>query len=680
MPIRSKITLWLESIQNGFVLILPIIIIGSLALTVIQIPILFPGYLASSFLLELASWVLAATLNIMALTLTISISYYLSKAYNRTYNLSFFPITIASISTVCFLGILTIDHGDLVINNLGVTSVAKAIICAITTTEICIFFFKNKITQFSFLEHELNEDIYFALRAIFPAIAATFIILGTYSLLLTDIDFISRLIPFALGPVNNETGLSYLQSNILILINQLVWFVGIHPSSFIEVSKEAIFSTNIAANYSRHFLDIYAHIGGAGSTLGLIIALLFSKRRQHNQIAKYATLPALFNINELLIFGIPIVFNRFLLIPFVLTPIVTTTIARLCLELNFVSIDPSQTHWNTPALLSGYLSSGNISGVILQLLLILISAAIYWPFVKRYDQLLKIKEESTVSTMIKDLCEPDINFSQLITEQSPLGLFCRRLKYDLHTQLNDQHLEMVYQPKMDCNRSLDGMEALVRWKHPKLGNIPPCIFVNIAETDDQIIKLGSWINQRCMKDINIFRKAGMPKIQVAINVSPLQLQEKLFFYNFQNTLEEYNILPNQIELEITEGQKLHLTDEILTGIKDLSNKGTSIAVDDFGMGCTSLRYLKSFNVDTIKLDGSIVSDVTSSNVAQEIIRSLSSLTQSMDSKLVAEWVETEEQFEILASLGCNQFQGAYFSMPITRDDLILYWKGHPSIA
>jgi EAL domain-containing protein (putative c-di-GMP-specific phosphodiesterase class I) len=497
---------------------------------------------------------------------------------------------------------------------------------------------------------------------------------GLYSLLFTDINIISQLIPFVIGPVNPDIGLSYLQSNVLIIINQLVWFVGIHPSSLIEVSKDAIFTANAAAKYSKHFLDTYAHIGGAGSTFGLIIALLFSQRNQHKQIAKYATLPAIFNINELLIFGIPIVFNRYLLVPFVIAPIATTSLARLCLELNLIHIDPSQTSWNTPALLSGYLSSRNVNGLILQLISILIAAAIYWPFLRRYDQSLKIKEERAISAMIRELCQPDINFSKLLKKQTPLGSFCRRLQRDLRSQINDQYLGMAYQPKMNRAEMLDSMEALVRWQHPSIGNIPPCIFVNIAETDDLILVLGCWINQRCMKDINIFKESGMPQIQVAINISPIQLQDKYFFQDFHDSLKKHSISPQQIELEITESQRLHLTDEILAGIKQLSSQGVSIAVDDFGMGYTSLRYLKSFNVDTIKLDGSIVSDVATSNVAQEIIRSLSSLTQSMDSKLVAEWVENEDQFKMLISLGCNQFQGAYFSMPIKREELIEFWK------
>jgi EAL domain-containing protein (putative c-di-GMP-specific phosphodiesterase class I) len=237
---------------------------------------------------------------------------------------------------------------------------------------------------------------------------------------------------------------------------------------------------------------------------------------------------------------------------------------------------------------------------------------------------------------------------------------------------------MHYQPKMDKKSRIIGIEALVRWRHPKFGNLPPCIFVSIAETSDQINILGRWINERCMQDIQRFRETGMPDMQVAINASPKQFIDNNFFNDFLTIIDKYQIPHSIIELEITESQKLHLTDETLEGIKQLSQQGISIAVDDFGMGYTSLRYLKSFKVDTVKLDGNIVCDVTNSNAVQEIIRSLASLTQSMNSKLVAEWVEDEEQFNKLLELGCNQFQGAYFSMPVSREVLIEQYANHTS--
>ena len=675
MSLSEKRSTWLESIQQGFILTLPIVILGSIALSLLQIPQLLNIEINQYYLLELASVLHKASYSIMALTLTIGISYKLSSLYKYKFRLAYSPITNTIISFVCFIGISTIDHNGQTFEYLGVESIAKAIVCAIFTTECIVFFYHNKLGQLSYLQYELKDDIHKAIRACLPAIAVPFITLGAYDYLFAENDILSQIIPFFIREIDHSYGLSLIQSTGLIIINQVVWFFGIHPSALIEINPSLIYSPSEGATYARHFFDTYAHLGGAGSTLGLMICLLWSKNKLHKNIGRYAILPGIFNINELLIFGIPIVFNRHLIAPFILAPLVTTTLARILIETGLLTLDPSKSSWNTPAIISGYLSGGYFAALA-QFFMIAISAAIYWPFIIKYETSLTEQKNKNVTSMIKDLCNPELNFRNLIKRQTPLAEFCRQLQVDMKNQFGDQYFTMHYQPKMNSAQKPVGAEALIRWQHPKFGNIPPCIFINIAETDSFIHTLGDWVNNRCMEDINIMKAQGIEFLQIAINASPIQLTRVNFFDDFIKTIDKHNISYQEIELELTESQRLHLTDEIITGISMLSSKGISVAIDDFGMGYTSLKYLKSFKVHTIKLDGSIVKDVIKSEIVKDIIRSLSSLTVSMNSKLVAEWVEDEEQFRQLIELGCDQFQGAYFSMPITREELINFWKPH----
>jgi EAL domain-containing protein (putative c-di-GMP-specific phosphodiesterase class I) len=155
-------------------------------------------------------------------------------------------------------------------------------------------------------------------------------------------------------------------------------------------------------------------------------------------------------------------------------------------------------------------------------------------------------------------------------------------------------------------------------------------------------------------------------------VSPCQFERSAFFNEIIKLVERSNIPPKLIELEITEGHKIDLDDRVLVGLQKLAKYGFNIAVDDFGMGYTSLRYLKSFPVHTLKIDGSIVRDVNNSKMVQEIIGSMGQLASSMGVNLVAEWVETDLQKMALHELGCDEFQGYLMSPPINLNDFTKY--------
>jgi len=672
MLLKQRAHYWLEAIQHGFVLTLPVVMLGALALTLLQIPQYFAESFISETLLQASKWVWQGSYGIMALTLVMAISYRLTVSYQNEFKLVINPLTVALLALVTLVAILHIDYASPSETRFGVLSVAKAIVCALVFSECFLFLYQHRFIHFTFLHNEVDDNMHLAIRAMFPAIVVPFFMILMYGYFLADLQLVNSVLPFLIGPVTDASGLGYWQSSILILVNQLLWFVGIHGSAMIEVSADAIFMQGEGVLYSRQFIDIYAHMGGAGCTLGLIVALLFSKKSDNRQLAKYAILPGIFNINELLIFGLPIVFNRYLLLPFILAPILTMTLARIAMEGGLLSMDGINTGWSTPILLSGYLSGGNISGALVQLLGVVVSALLYRPFILRYDAALEKRDLAKVKSMVTTMMHPEFDMALALTQRNALGQFSRRLSKDMLQQLNDEHFEMHYQPKMSVQQKVSSVEALVRWRHPLFGDLPPALFVNLAEASGGIYPLGDWVLERCLRDMTHLQKAAMPALKVAINVSPKQLHQTYFFKNFQQTVAKYRVPKHLIELEITEGQQLMLSDELLAGINELSRAGFSIALDDFGMGYMSLRYLKSFHVDTIKLDGSIITDVTKSAAVRDIIRSMGSLSCSMGVKLVAEWVETQEQFELLQELGCNQFQGAHFSMPLGLHELVSF--------
>jgi len=678
MLLTKRFSTWLEAIQHGFVLTLPVVMLGAFALTLLQIPHLFNHAFEDSLLLQVATWVLQGSYGIMALTLVLSISYRLADKSQKKLNLSLDPMVPALLAMATFITFIFLEFNQNTLAHLGVTSVAKAIVSAIVFNELFIFFFCHRIVKLGFLQNDVDSNMHQALAAIYPAILAPFIMVIIYAYGFSDWYPLKNLLPVIVGSVNESVGLSYFQSITLVCINQMLWFVGIHGSSLLELNAELIYMQGQGVLYSRQFLDLYAHMGGGGATLGLIIALLCSAKSDDRKLAKYALLPGIFNINELLIFGLPIVLNRFLFLPFLLAPIVSISIARLAIELGLVTLDGVNTSWNTPVLLSGYLASGQISGAVVQLIGVLLSACLYWPFVKRFNADQRLRHEQKLKSMIHTLGQPNFDMKKAMGARNNLGSLCRRLDNDMRKQLDEGCFAMHYQPKMNRQGQVASVEALIRWQHKELSSLPPCVFIQIAEATGFIRQLGRWIIETCLKDMKDMEKAGMPALQVAINVSPIQLHELSFFDYLPKKVKQYGIQASLIELEITEGQELLMSDDLFNGLKNLSLQGFSIALDDFGMGYTSLRYLQTLNLDTLKLDGSLVKDVTQSEVVRDIIRSMSSLTQNRGVKLVAEWVTNKAQYELLIELGCDQFQGQLFSMPVDIYDLISFCVKHSS--
>ena len=286
----------------------------------------------------------------MSITLLLSISYRLSARYQKKFNLDYEPMMVALLSLATFMALMHVDFDQYTLKHLGVSSVAKAILCAIIFNELYTFIFRHRPFKFRFLKNDVDNNMHQAIAAIYPALLVPFMMVIIYVYGFSQWEPLKALVPFLIGDVKEASGLSYVQSIGVVLINQVLWFLGIHGSALLETNAPLIYLQGQGVLYSRQFFELYAYMGGAGTTLGLLIALFFSSKTNNRKLAKYALIPSIFNINELLIFGLPIVLNRFLFIPFILAPILSISIARLVMEMGILDFTGLRTAWNTPIL------------------------------------------------------------------------------------------------------------------------------------------------------------------------------------------------------------------------------------------------------------------------------------------------------------------------------------------
>ncbi|NML34593.1 sensor domain-containing protein [Paraburkholderia antibiotica] len=241
------------------------------------------------------------------------------------------------------------------------------------------------------------------------------------------------------------------------------------------------------------------------------------------------------------------------------------------------------------------------------------------------------------------------------------------LEADLRAALHDGQLYLRYQPKVcgEHSQILFGVEALVRWKHPLLGEVPPARFVTMAEERALIIELDTWVLSAACRQLAKWRRCGTDIRNVAINLSASHFLDAGLPGLIARTLRAHDLPPDSLTLELTEGVMLGATTAVLATIDRIHRLGVRLSMDDFGTGYSSLGYLHRLPIDELKLDKSFVQDLEGSDVARALTASVLRIGQSLHMKVVAEGVETEAQRRFLAQHGCPVMQGYLFSKPLS---------------
>ncbi|MDQ0074443.1 diguanylate cyclase (GGDEF)-like protein [Variovorax boronicumulans] len=239
----------------------------------------------------------------------------------------------------------------------------------------------------------------------------------------------------------------------------------------------------------------------------------------------------------------------------------------------------------------------------------------------------------------------------------------------LHHALERGELEMHYQPKMNLQtQRIVGVEALMRWRHPVLGMIPPVQFIPIAEEIGLIVSMGKWALQRACADSRSWQKYGLPQVLVCVNLSPRQFESRTLIADIRAVLEASGMEPSLLELEITEGAVMADPEHAAKLLWMIRDMGVGLALDDFGTGYSSLSYLKNFPLSTIKIDRSFVNDLSQDADARALIDGIITLAHGLRMKVVAEGVETTAQLDYLRSRGCDEVQGYWLCKPVSADE------------
>ncbi|GAB2909245.1 EAL domain-containing protein [Rheinheimera gaetbuli] len=239
----------------------------------------------------------------------------------------------------------------------------------------------------------------------------------------------------------------------------------------------------------------------------------------------------------------------------------------------------------------------------------------------------------------------------------------------LRLALTQQQFVLYFQPQVQADNVIVGAEVLLRWQHPDKGLVAPGLFIPIAESSGQILQIGRWVlQQACMQLAEWARQSNSASWYLAVNVSARQLHDVHFVDEVKKALRDNDAMPDKLVLELTESQLLQDVDTVINKMQQLTGLGVRFSLDDFGTGYSSLSYLKRLPLSQLKIDRSFVRDILTDANDKAIIKTILALGHSLELAVIAEGVETEQQYQQLQQLGCQQFQGYLFGKPAPLAD------------
>ena len=680
----------LKAIRESLLRIVPVIMIGAGALVLRSFPIKpyldFVQNFAGGVVDRFMAYVYNATFGVLSIYMVISLSVsYVDKVRNMAGNYIgpvFSSLLVFVISSGAF------EEGADLSSTFGTRGLFTAILCALFGSCFYCSMQKRSRMEIRFYTNGADDVYNNMLKYLVPILLAG-LIAALFNLLL----FLTFHVSSLQEAYTSVTDALFLRMNrgagsavFYIFMVHFLWFFGIHGGNVFETVGQNVFEPALLINqkaielgqmptqiFSKTFFDVFVIMGGCGSTFCLLLTILFFERKRSiRKLAKIAAIPSIFNINELMVFGIPIVYNPIMFIPFFLTPMMNLLISALAMRLGLVPVVSNPVEWTTPILLGGYYATGSISGAVLQLVNLCLGVGIYYPFIKILDRQSEEDSREKINKLVKiyQKSEETRNPMVLLEIRGEMGNLAKTLCDGLEAVVGKKTPNMFYQPQYNYQNQCVGAEALLRWEHPVYGMIYPPLVIKLLEEMDILTRAEEVILERVLGDMNSIKAVYGEDIKISVNVTGTTIQLDHYEYFLAEMAEKYPQHVKNMMLEITEQASLQIDKDFILRLNRIKAMGYRLAIDDFSMGNTSIKYLQNNVFSMVKLDGALIRDILANERSRSIVQTMTHLTEEFDIDILAEYVETEQQRDLLNELGCHLYQGYLYCKAVPIDEFL----------
>ncbi|EOG1499548.1 PTS sugar transporter subunit IIC/EAL domain-containing protein [Vibrio vulnificus] len=519
-----------------------------------------------------------------------------------------------------------------------------------------------------------------SLNLVLPALLTAFIVVVINYLIFSMISFGDGLKLVQLDYANEpyEFGITFAA------MNSLLWFLGVHGYyallPLVELLQQASslnYSTFVAGGEGHYAMNLsmmgtFVFIGGSGATLSLVVAMLLFVKQKSLKLIAIASIPiGLINVNEILLFGLPIILNPRMFLPFFLTPAVHVVTTLLAIEIGVIDVPSASVPFNAPIIINAWLAtSGDWGGVLLQLFNIAVGVVIYYPSVRNLNRLYsnrEIKIDFLDTVYVRRREEADTLKDDPIATANDRARRAQEVEQRLE-HIGSKEFCLEYQPQVSHQTGrVVGCEALIRAIEPDGTLVYPGTFLPWLEEAGLMKDVDLWVLKTVAKDIQEWNRIGL-YVPVSINLTPAFLADQECMDKL-----EYILAPvaSQVHIEITE-ETLLVDEQVLARSFNLLHQlGVAVYIDDFGTGFSSLSYLNRFEVDAIKVDRSFVLALDNEK-GKKVFMSLLSVAEQLGLEVVIEGVESQQQLNHIPAKEHISIQGWYYSRSLQHNSFIQY--------
>lgn len=675
-------------------LVMPLLLAAAAAILINNFPlVVYQDFMAKIFgpgWREPGALLYNSTIEILALVTTFTLSDCLMYMHNqRRPNAYILPILGVVTSFVCLFIMIgpTVGAEGMILPWAGIRGLFGALVVTFCASGLFLRLSRVKKLRLSFYSEGADPILPHMFDALLPMLLTmgAFIILREL-LASVGIESLHQTFYHAIRSLFDDASDSFGLGALYTFLVQACWFFGIHGADLLDpithhVLVKGMELNSIAINnheipphiFTKYFFDVYIYMGGSGTTLGLVAAIFLRSRDPGTRrVAALSLVPSFFNINELLVFGLPIVLNPALLVPFVIVPLALLVISYVAVASGLCPLPVYQVDWITPPLINAMISTDSWRGVALQIFNLAVATLLYFPFValadqvkiasrrKAFDELVEIARQGTYSPTGKRCTD----------RPGAVGALARSLANDMLRSLsgNDGSIILHYQPRVDLvKKSVPTVEGLLRWGHPFYGPIPAVLTLAIAEDAELTHELDTHVIELAFEQQFDWRKEGV-FTTTSLNLSESQLNDPAFPALLDSSYAQYSLPAEAILLEVPESLALDPQAKYLPALEAIHATGVNLSVDNFGKGYQAISQVKRLPLSELQIDGSLIRDVAENKNSQDVIGSIQEMCLRMGIKTSAEYVETPYQLETLLELNFSTFQGHLFSEPIPPDE------------